>query len=136
MRFRLLYKRLILLSWTDKFDFFFHIYISVEDEAIQVTNLLQGYVENEANLNKEGSCSGSCSDYKFARNRYCAPGTFCDDLAQAGNGSKNHICSGTIVDCIFFESDMKICPSVMRDLISFLLNFLTKGHDKTLIENF
>lgn len=68
-------------------------------------------MENEVNLNKDSKCSGSCEDYKFARNRHCAKGTFCGD--QAINGSKGHICSGTIVDCTFVESDMKICPSVI-----------------------
>lgn len=69
-------------------------------------------MENEVNLNKESSCAGSCENYKYARNRHCASGTFC--AAQAVNGSKNHICSGLIVDCTFVESDMKICPSVMK----------------------
>ncbi|KAG4071476.1 hypothetical protein HA402_011630 [Bradysia odoriphaga] len=75
-------------------DLYFYI---KDDESIQ----LQGYVENEVNLNKESSCSGSCEDYKYARNRHCAPGTFCGD--QSVNGSKSHICTGAVVDCMFIE---------------------------------
>ncbi|KAG4078159.1 hypothetical protein HA402_002211 [Bradysia odoriphaga] len=91
--------------WMCDLDFYIK-----DDESIQITNLLQGYVENEVNLNKESSCSGSCEDYKYARNRHCAPGTFCGD--QSVNGSKSHICTGVVVDCMFIESDMTICPSL------------------------
>lgn len=87
-------------------------FINIEDESLQITNLLQGYVENEVNLNKDGSCAGSCEDHKFGRNRHCSEGTFCGD--QIVDDAKRHICSGTIVDCIFIESNMQICPSVIR----------------------
>lgn len=87
-----------------------------------MTNLLQGYVENEVNLNKEGSCAGSCDDYDFARNHHCAEGTFCNE--ELKNGTKHVICSGTIVDCAFIESDMKICPSVK---IFTFQNFIMMG---------
>lgn len=76
----------------------------------QVTNFLRGYIDNEINLNAEGSCSGTCSDYKFARNYGCSNGTFCYEQQKVGEADP--ICRGTIIDCNFIDDKMEICPSV------------------------
>lgn len=81
----------------------------IDDESMQVTNFLNGYVDNEINLNKEGSCWNTCEDYRFAQNYGCSDGTFCDQQRRIGHSAA---CNGTIVDCSYIDSSMKICPSV------------------------
>lgn len=75
----------------------------------EVTRLLQGYVDNEVNLNPENNCKRTCSDYKQTTHHVCQNGTYCS-LPDAG--PERAICKGTIVDCDFFGSDMNICESV------------------------
>lgn len=80
-----------------------------EDESIQITNFLTGYVDNEINLNKDGSCWNSCEDYKWAANHRCSDGTFCDQQRRMGHATT---CNGTILDCSYIDASMQICPSV------------------------
>ena len=37
----------------------------------QVTELLQGYMENEVDLNRDGTCNNNCAYYKHARREGC-----------------------------------------------------------------
>ncbi|KAH8388542.1 hypothetical protein KR093_009159 [Drosophila rubida] len=76
-----------------------HIYKVTYDE---VTRLLQGYVENEVNLNNEDSCSKTCPDYQNTTRTGCFEDEFC---------SKQPQCSGKIYDCQFFDSDVSVCQS-------------------------
>ncbi|KAG4078084.1 hypothetical protein HA402_002135 [Bradysia odoriphaga] len=82
-----------------------------DDESIQITNFLTGYIDNEINLNKDGSCWNSCADYKWTQNYGCSDGTFCDRQRRMGHVSA---CNGTIVDCSYIESSMLICQSADR----------------------
>lgn len=84
-------------------------FLSKDDESIQITNFLTGYVDNEINMNKDGSCWNSCPDYKWAQNHRCSDGTFCDLQRRMGHVSA---CDGTILDCSYIESSMTICQSV------------------------
>ncbi|XP_033148934.1 uncharacterized protein LOC108595224 [Drosophila busckii] len=68
----------------------------------QVTRLLQGYIENEVNLNAEQSCTQTCEDYDNVRITGCYPDTFCN---------KQPKCSGRLYNCRFIEADMSICMS-------------------------
>lgn len=75
----------------------------VEDENfLQLTRLLQGYIENEINLNSQGSCTQACSDYSLAQSRdECVKGSICN---------KQEKCRGNITNCQSMNDDMWICP--------------------------
>ncbi|XP_060645335.1 uncharacterized protein LOC132784006 [Drosophila nasuta] len=68
----------------------------------ELTRLLQGYVENEVDLNSDGSCSQSCPDYTNTTKMGCFEQKFC---------SQQPSCSGRIHDCRFIESDLSVCQS-------------------------
>ncbi|XP_062125982.1 uncharacterized protein LOC133838771 [Drosophila sulfurigaster albostrigata] len=68
----------------------------------ELTRLLQGYVENEVDLNSDGSCSQSCPDYTNTTKMGCFDQKFC---------SQQPSCSGRIHDCQFIESDLSVCQS-------------------------
>lgn len=80
----------------------------------EVTRLLQGYIDNEVNLNPENNCKRTCTDYKQTRHHVCRNDTYC---ALPEPGKERSICKGTVTDCSFFGSDMNICPAV-----SFIIN--------------
>ncbi|KAG4065994.1 hypothetical protein HA402_001241 [Bradysia odoriphaga] len=60
-----------------------------------VTNFLQGFVENEVNLNPQSSCSSQCSDYIETKHFHCHPQSLC------GTNESNNLlrCDGVIRDC-------------------------------------
>lgn len=89
----------------------------------QVTRLVQGYIDNEANLNEKNSCKKSCSHYQVAENYNCFNGTYCSHVS--GEEQKKHRCMGTILNCSFIESHVNVCPAV-----SFSLHF-KKGTNAT-----
>ncbi|XP_049872978.1 uncharacterized protein LOC126371706 isoform X1 [Pectinophora gossypiella] len=68
----------------------------------EVTRLLQGYVENEVDMNTEGTCRDNCAYYTLAENHHCFADQFCQ---------KQKICKGRIIDCQYIDSDMWICPA-------------------------
>ncbi|XP_026834185.1 uncharacterized protein LOC6543280 [Drosophila erecta] len=68
----------------------------------EVTRLLQGYVENEVDLNDDGTCRRDCGYYKSARNEGCFDSEFCSEQPK---------CSGGVHDCRFVESNMQICQA-------------------------
>lgn len=76
-----------------------------------ITNFLQGYVDNEVNLNPDGTCQNACSDYRTTENYGCYDGTYC---AQKPEGAERDrvVCKGTIVDCQFIGSDLNVCSTV------------------------
>ncbi|XP_053609789.1 uncharacterized protein orion isoform X2 [Plodia interpunctella] len=65
-----------------------------------VKRLLQGYIENEVDLNSDGTCRENCAYYTVAENKGCFKDQFC---------SKQKACKGRIIDCTFVESDMWVC---------------------------
>lgn len=79
----------------------------------EVTNFLQGYVDNEVNLNPDGTCRNTCDDYKVTENFRCYDGTYC---AQKPEGPERDRvkCNGKVVDCQFVGSDLNVCPSVIK----------------------
>ncbi|KAM8713659.1 hypothetical protein ACLKA7_013908 [Drosophila subpalustris] len=68
----------------------------------EVTRLLQGYVENEVNLNSESKCFDSCEDYVDVRTERCLENEFCN---------KQPKCLGRLHNCRFIESDMTVCQT-------------------------
>ncbi|KAG4078152.1 hypothetical protein HA402_002204 [Bradysia odoriphaga] len=72
----------------------------------QVTHLLDGYIDNEVNLNNDNDCTQTCSDYKVAKNFGCFEGTYCEQQVQPLAR-----CRGTVVDCQFIDWDLEVCPS-------------------------
>ncbi|XP_050311529.1 uncharacterized protein LOC126747077 [Anthonomus grandis grandis] len=70
------------------------------DTYVEITNLLQGYVQNEVDLNPEGTCRENCAEYVYTKSHGCYANQFC---------RQQRSCSGKIIDCKFFDSDMWIC---------------------------
>ncbi|KAK3908866.1 Chaperone protein DnaJ [Frankliniella fusca] len=68
----------------------------------QFTRLLQGYIENEVDMNPKQTCRGSCKSYEYTENFGCFEDKFCSQQPK---------CEGRIIDCQFIESDMKVCQS-------------------------
>lgn len=69
---------------------------------IQLKRLLQGYVENEMDLNQLGTCSQTCNDYTLSQPRVtCVKGPICNHQKR---------CSGNVIGCRTMSDDMWICP--------------------------
>lgn len=77
----------------------------------EVTNFLNGYLDNEVNLNQEQTCQNTCDDYRVTENFGCFEGTYC---AQKTEGAERDraICKGKVVGCQFVGSDLNVCSSV------------------------
>merc|ERR1719203_1567736 len=69
---------------------------------VRVTNLLQGHIENEIDLNGQASCRKSCEPYNFAKPQSCYKDLFC---------SKQPACNGRLLDCGFYDADAWVCMS-------------------------
>ncbi|XP_073957026.1 chemokine-like protein orion isoform X1 [Choristoneura fumiferana] len=68
----------------------------------QVTRLLQGYIENEVDMNADGTCRDNCAYYTLATRHGCFKEQFC---------AKQTVCNGRIIDCQYIDSDMWVCPA-------------------------
>lgn len=76
----------------------------IEHETYEaVTRLLQGYIENEVDMNNDGTCRENCAAYQYAENMGCYKDMFC---------SKQPKCTGKLLNCQFIDADMWVCPSV------------------------
>lgn len=73
----------------------------------EVTRLLQGFIENEVNLNRENTCTQTCDFYEVA-NGTCTT----DKEEKVLFCARQKMCYGTILDCQFVEADMSVCLSV------------------------
>ncbi|XP_031620531.1 uncharacterized protein LOC116339051 isoform X2 [Contarinia nasturtii] len=76
----------------------------------EVTNFLQGYIDNEVNLNEESTCQNTCEDYKATKNYRCFDGTYCA-LKSEGAERDRATCKGKIVDCQFMGNDLNVCTT-------------------------
>lgn len=74
----------------------------------QITRFIQGYVDNEVNLNAEKSCSHSCTDFRQTSNFGCQSKTVCAEQHIDALATR---CNGTIYNCGKMENDLTICPS-------------------------
>lgn len=77
----------------------------------EVTNFLQGYLDNEVNLNPDGTCQNTCTDYTLSENYRCYDGTYCAQKPE-GTQRDHAVCKGKVVNCEFLGSDLNICSSV------------------------
>lgn len=68
-----------------------------------MTRLLQGYIENEVDLNNDGTCIESCDHYMKTENFGCFQDLFC---------SKQRKCNGKLLNCQLIDDDMDICLTV------------------------
>lgn len=79
-----------------------------------ITNFMQGYIDNEINLNEQHTCDGSCSVFKSTRNTGCQSDTMC---AQSHFARTR--CRGNIFDCSVIESDGVACRVVCLNKFNF-----------------
>lgn len=78
----------------------------------EIANFLQGFVDNEANLNAAASCAGVCSDYRKTAHFQCQSGSLCDRNVNDHEQAK---CGGIIRDCQGIDdSDVNICETVSQ----------------------
>ncbi|KAJ8969231.1 hypothetical protein NQ317_002186 [Molorchus minor] len=68
----------------------------------EITQLLQGYVQNEVDLNSEGTCRENCAEYTYTRSHGCFKNLYCRQQRR---------CNGKIISCKYVDSDMWICPA-------------------------
>ncbi|XP_014289814.1 uncharacterized protein orion isoform X1 [Halyomorpha halys] len=77
--------------------------IHEEDKTYtEVTKLLQGFLVNEVDLNKEVTCREDCPFYKYTKQYTCYKDNYC---------AKQPRCNGNVVDCQFVDSDMWVCQA-------------------------
>ncbi|KAG0714946.1 hypothetical protein GWK47_013061 [Chionoecetes opilio] len=71
---------------------------------IQLTELLQGYIENEVDMNEGGSCSQTCGYYQHAMSESCY-------MPSSQYCGKHRRCKGIIHDCRFYHEYATVCAS-------------------------
>lgn len=91
----------------DRRHFISEIKNSILDLYHQVTRFLQGYVDNEINLNPDSSCKKTCSDYTNTKNYDCKDDTLC---AESHVDQASTKCNGTILNCEFIDGELTACP--------------------------
>ncbi|XP_068146560.1 uncharacterized protein [Drosophila tropicalis] len=69
----------------------------------EITRLLQGYLENEVNLNENQQCWSTCNDYYDTQQLGC----YQPEEEYCGKQKK---CNGRLYNCRYIDSDMWICP--------------------------
>lgn len=75
---------------------------------------MQGYIDNEVNLNAENSCSGTCNNYRNTRNYNCQNETLC--------GHRNFMktrCLGEVLNCNTIDTNGIACLVVHKAKIFF-----------------
>lgn len=76
----------------------------------EITNFLQGSIDNEANLNPTSTCTATCSDYRTTQHYQCQSGSLCDRSVNDHEPAK---CAGVLRECRpIDESDLTICETV------------------------
>jgi len=77
----------------------------------QITRFIQGYVDNEINLNPDQSCTQTCSDYSRTQSYGCHRDTLC---GQTHIDPVTSRCNGTIYNCDFVGEDLAACASTQK----------------------
>ena len=73
---------------------------------ILIAAYLQGYIENEVDMNERNSCQSQCSTYTITESKSCYKEGFC---------AKQPTCKGRIFDCQFYHADAWVCMSENSD---------------------
>lgn len=81
----------------------------------QITNFLQGYVDAEVNLNAEGSCALTCSDYQNTKHHACNADTLCAGLKPENRSIIG--CKGKVRGCHGIDDNISVCPAVRTTLL-------------------
>ncbi|KAK9296369.1 hypothetical protein QLX08_009591 [Tetragonisca angustula] len=74
----------------------------LDNTYTKLTQLFQGYIVNEVDLNSEATCRENCAYYEYSKVSGCYKNLFC---------SQQRKCSGKVLKCEYIDSDMWICPS-------------------------
>lgn len=74
---------------------------------------MQGYIDNEINLNSEQSCSNTCEEYRNSTHFGCHADTLC-----AHENFKNKTCNGRVLNCVTLDEDLTACSLVFNYVIS------------------
>ncbi|KAG6795681.1 hypothetical protein HZU73_09070 [Apis mellifera caucasica] len=74
----------------------------LDETYTKLTQLFQGYIVNEVDLNKDSSCRENCAYYEYSKVYGCYKNQFC---------AQQRKCNGRILKCEYIDSDMWICPS-------------------------
>lgn len=74
---------------------------------LQLTRLLQGYIENEVDMNNQGGCWENCGHYQLTESYSCYKELYCSQQPK---------CRGKLLFCTFVDSDMWICPAKTSDI--------------------
>lgn len=74
----------------------------------QITRFIQGYVDNEVNLNPDSSCKKTCSDYTKTSSYGCSADSPCDPKNEVDPVVTR--CNGTILNCEFINDELTLCP--------------------------
>ncbi|XP_044253043.1 uncharacterized protein LOC123004011 isoform X2 [Tribolium madens] len=69
---------------------------------VEVTQLLQGYIQNEVDLNPEGTCRENCAEYTYTKSHGCYKNLWCRQQRR---------CHGKVINCKYVDSDMWVCPA-------------------------
>lgn len=72
---------------------------------------MQGYVDNEINLNSGQSCSSTCEDYVDTKNYGCQKDTLC-----AHNNFQSKACKGRVLNCSTINEDLTACAVVKLNM--------------------
>ncbi|XP_055307895.1 uncharacterized protein LOC129572010 isoform X2 [Sitodiplosis mosellana] len=76
------------------------------DGYTQVIKFLQGYIDNELNLNQEDTCQNNCEDFTSTRHVRCADKTLCTQ----NRNDELVVCNGKIRDCTEIPSEeVEVC---------------------------
>lgn len=71
---------------------------------VEITQLIQGYIQNEVDLNPDSTCRENCAEYTYTKSHGCFQNLWC---------RRQRMCHGKIINCQFVDSDMWICPAVV-----------------------
>lgn len=69
---------------------------------LEITELLQGYIQNEVDLNDQGTCRENCAEYKYTKSHSCYMNLYCKQQRR---------CNGKVINCRFVDSDSQVCPA-------------------------
>lgn len=88
----------------------------IESETYErLQYFLQGYVENEVNLNSIGTCSDDCAFHKYAKFYGCF-----EEYAGICMGQKG--CMGDVYDCTYQASEMVVCQTDLGKVCVIILS--------------
>ncbi|CAK9823191.1 hypothetical protein ANTRET_LOCUS1580 [Anthophora retusa] len=74
----------------------------LDETYTKLTELFQGYIVNEVDLNRDSTCRENCGYYEYTKVHGCYQNLYCDHQRK---------CKGRVLKCEYIDSDMWICPA-------------------------